>query len=44
MMQVPCYSGLLNLANKAVENAKRMIPVIYTVVGVQGDILEQGCI
>ena len=44
IMQVPCCGGLLNLTRNAVENAKRKIPINYTVVGVQGDILEQNCI
>ncbi|MBW2178203.1 MAG: 4Fe-4S ferredoxin [Deltaproteobacteria bacterium] len=44
IMQVPCCGGLLNLTRNAVENAQRKIPINYTVVGVQGDILEQNCI
>ena len=41
IMQVPCCTGLLNLAQQAVEKAERKISLTYTVVGVQGDILEQ---
>jgi len=41
IMQVPCCTGLLNLAHQAVEKAERKMPITYTVVGVQGDILEQ---
>lgn len=41
IMQVPCCMGLLNLAKQALEKAERKIPLSYTVVGVQGDILEQ---
>ena len=44
IMQVPCCGGLLNLTRNAVENAQRKIPINYTVVGIQGDILEQNCI
>ena len=44
IMQVPCCAGLLNLAQKAVEKAERKIPLDYTIVGVQGDILEQNSI
>jgi hypothetical protein len=41
IMQVPCCTGLLNLAQQAVEKAERKISLTYTVVGIQGDILEQ---
>jgi len=44
IMQVPCCTGLLNLAQQAVEKAERKIPLDYTIVGVQGDILEQNSI
>jgi len=44
IMQVPCCTGLLNLAQQAVEKAERKISLTYTVVGIQGDILEQNCI
>ena len=44
IMQVPCCNGLLNLAQQAVARAERKIPIEYTVVGVQGDILTQDCI
>ena len=44
IMQVPCCMGLLNLAKQAVEKAERKMPLTYTIVGVQGDILEQKCI
>ncbi len=41
IMQVPCCTGLLNLAKQALQKAERKIPLSYTVVGVQGEILEQ---
>ena len=41
IMQVPCCTGLLNLAKEALQKAERKIPLSYTVVGVQGEILEQ---
>jgi len=41
IMQVPCCTGLLNLAKEALQKAERKIPLAYTVVGVQGEILEQ---
>ncbi len=44
IMQVPCCMGLLNLAQKAAQQARRSIPIEYTIVGVEGDILEQKCI
>ena len=41
IMQVPCCTGLLNLAQQAAQNAQRKVPVKYVVVGVQGDILQE---
>ncbi len=41
IMQVPCCSGLLNLARQAVASAERKVPLKYVVVGIQGDILEE---
>ena len=40
-MQVPCCSGLLFLAQKAVSNAKRKIPLKAIVVGLKGEILKE---
>lgn len=40
IMQVPCCSGLLQLARQAVSQAARRIPVRCIVVGLQGDILK----
>ncbi len=41
IMQVPCCMGLLNLAQQAAQNAKRRIPIEYSIVGIEGDILER---
>ena len=41
IMEVPCCGGLLRLAQKAVMEAGRNIPVKLTVVGVKGDILKE---
>jgi ferredoxin len=40
-MEVPCCSGLLGLAKKAVDNASRKIPVKSIIVGIKGDILKE---
>jgi Pyruvate/2-oxoacid:ferredoxin oxidoreductase delta subunit len=40
-MEVPCCSSLLGLAKKAIQTAKRKIPVKSIVVGVKGDILKE---
>jgi len=41
IMQVPCCTGLLNLAQQAADTAKRKIPIKYVVVGVQGELLQE---
>jgi len=41
IMQVPCCSGLLRLAQAAAGQAKRKIPIKCVVVGIQGDILKE---
>ncbi len=41
IMQVPCCTGLLNLAQQAAEGASRKVPIKYVVVGVQGEILQE---
>jgi len=41
IMQVPCCSGLLQLAKMANESAERKIPVNVVVVGVNGEILQE---
>jgi ferredoxin len=40
-MEVPCCSGLLALAKKATETAKRKIPIKSIVVSVKGDVLKE---
>lgn len=41
IMQVPCCSGLLQLAKSAVEQATRKIPIKTVVVGLEGEILQE---
>ncbi len=40
-MEVPCCSGLLSLAKKALNQSKRKIPIKSIVVGIKGDILKE---
>ena len=40
-MEVPCCSGLLDLAKRAAEKASRKIPIKSIVVGIKGDILKE---
>ncbi|MEW6652750.1 MAG: 4Fe-4S ferredoxin, partial [Bacteroidota bacterium] len=40
IMQVPCCSGLAQLAQQAAEHAGKSIPVSVVVIGVQGEILQ----
>jgi hypothetical protein len=42
IMQVPCCGGLLQLARRAAAQAKRQVPVNYVIVGLRGEIIEQG--
>jgi hypothetical protein len=41
IMQVPCCSGLLGLAQKAAQDSARKVPIKYAVVGIQGEILRE---
>lgn len=41
IMQVPCCSGLLALAKKALSQAQRQVPVKAIVVSLQGEILSE---
>jgi len=41
VMQVPCCSGLVNLAQTALQQSKRDIPVNVTIVGIRGEILGE---
>lgn len=40
IMQVPCCSGLVAIAQEAIESARRKIPIKSIVVSLQGDILS----
>ena len=40
IMQVPCCGGLLRLVQQAAANADREVPIRYSVVSVEGKILE----
>jgi hypothetical protein len=42
IMQVPCCRGLLSLAQQAAQSATRKVPIKLVVVGIQGDIVEEG--
>ena len=41
VMQVPCCSGLVHLAQTALQQSKRNIPVNVTIVGIRGEILGE---
>jgi ferredoxin len=41
IMQVPCCSGLLHLAQQAAASASRKVPVKCIVVGLQGNVLRE---
>ncbi len=41
IMQVPCCSGLAQLAQQAVEHANREIPIHVVVIGIEGNILQE---
>jgi len=41
IMQVPCCSGLLRLAQQAAKTASRKVPIKCIVVGIQGQILRE---
>ncbi len=42
IMEVPCCGGLAHMAEQALEKATRKIPIKKIVVGLQGDIVEEG--
>ncbi len=42
IMQVPCCAGLLHLARRAMERAVRKVPIRFLVVGLRGEILQEG--
>lgn len=41
IMQVPCCSGLLQMAQQAVDQSGRNIPIEAVVIGVNGDVLKE---
>ncbi len=41
MMEVPCCGGLLQIVKRAVNQAKRKVPVKMMVISVEGDILKE---
>jgi len=41
IMEVPCCGGLLQLANKAVTESGRKIPLKLVIIGTQGDVLRE---
>ncbi|MBI5730011.1 MAG: hypothetical protein HY963_02640 [Ignavibacteriales bacterium] len=41
IMQVPCCSGLAQLALDAVNSAETKIPINYIVLGINGEILKE---
>lgn len=41
VMEVPCCSGLLQIAKKALDSSIRKIPIKQIVVGIKGDILKE---
>ncbi len=44
IMQVPCCAGLLHLTRRAVEQSGRKLPVRFLVVGLRGEILQEGSV
>jgi ferredoxin len=41
IMEVPCCSGLLALAQEGAKRASRKVPIKYVVIGIQGNILKE---
>lgn len=41
IMQVPCCGGLVQMAQQAVNEASRKVPVKLTVVGIEGEIIQE---
>jgi ferredoxin len=42
IMQVPCCPGLLHLARQAMSQARRKLPIQFQVIGLRGEMLQQG--
>ncbi len=41
IMEVPCCNGLVGITVRALEKSERKVPVKYTVVGLNGDVLNE---
>jgi len=41
VMQVPCCSGLVQLANTALQQSNRSVPLKVTVIGIKGEVLQE---
>lgn len=41
IMQVPCCSGLLRIAEQAAKSASRKVPIKYIVMSLQGEVLQE---
>jgi ribosomal protein L16/L10AE len=41
IMEVPCCGALLKIAQKALQQAERKIPLKLMVIGVRGDLLNE---
>ena len=41
IMQVPCCHGLLGLAQQALSESKRKVPIKSVIVSLQGEVLEE---
>ncbi len=44
IMQVPCCGGLFAIANKAMQNASKKIPLKRVIIGIKGEILQEDTI
>ena len=44
IMEVPCCGGLLQLVKMAAEHASRKVPIKKVIIGVQGEVKEEGWI
>jgi hypothetical protein len=44
IMEVPCCRGLLGLAAQALKNSSRKVPLRTAVVGIQGNIVQDGVV
>jgi hypothetical protein len=40
-MEVPCCGGLLRLAQKAIADSGRKIPLKLAVIGIKGEVLKE---